>query len=133
MRAFIRPKILFTVSAAVCIGPAACLLIAPGLLMSVYGFNLDKAGMFLGRVLGAVLVGLGIVFWRARDTQDKDLQHVAMWAGLAHNILLVIVIVAAVLSGEIIWTGWPAAALHAGLALVFVWLRAIGYIQLDDR
>ena len=119
MRALMQPKILFTVSAAVCFGPAVVLLVAPGLLMSVYSFRLDEAGIFMGRVLGAVLAGLGIVFWQARGAHSKDVHHVAIWAGLIHNVLLVSVILIAVSSGEIAWTGWPAAALHAGLVIAF--------------
>ena len=75
--------------------------------------------MFMGHVLGAVLVGLGIVFWQARGVRDDALLRAAMWAGLVHNLLLVFVILVGVLSGTVIWTGWPATALHAGLAAAF--------------
>jgi hypothetical protein len=113
-------KMLVTISAAVCFGPAMLLLVMPGTLMAVYGLTLDAGGMFLGRVLGAVLVGLAIVFWRARSTREGELVRAAVWAGLLHNALLVIVILAGVLSGAIIWTGWPAAGLHVILAIGFV-------------
>ncbi|NJM39479.1 MAG: hypothetical protein HC853_01250 [Anaerolineae bacterium] len=117
-------KVLFTVSAAVCFGPAVILLIAPGVLMAVYGLTLDSAGVFLGRVLGAVLIGLAILFWSARQSQAKDLHRAAAWAGLIHNALLVIVILIATISGGIIWTGWPAAGLHAGIMIAFWFMLA---------
>jgi hypothetical protein len=112
-------KVLFTVSAAVCFGPAVILLISPGTLMVVYGLTLDAAGAFLGRVLGAVLMGLALVFWSARQTLNTEFHRAAMWAGLIHNALLVVVIVVATLSGEVTWTGWPAAVLHFCLSIWF--------------
>ena len=121
MKTWITLPNLLTASAAVCIAPAVILLISPGTLMLIYGLRLNPGGVFVGRTLGAILVGLAILFWQARRAQDAAFRQTAILAGLVHNVLLIVVIVTSTVRGDIIWTGWPAALVHITLATGFVY------------
>lgn len=127
MRSNITLRSLFIVSAAICFAPGVCLVLAPGLLMSIYGLGLDDAASFVGRILGAVLLGLAVIFWRARQTDDSEFRRSAVIAGLVLNGILTVIIGHAVLTSLITWTGWPAAALHLLLFCGF------GYVALTGR
>ena len=121
MKTMISLPNLLIASAAVCIAPAVILLISPGTLMMIYGLRLNPGGVFVGRTLGAILVGLAILFWQARLTQDAAFRQTAILAGLIHNVLLIVVIVTSTVRGDIIWTGWPAMLVHVALAAGFVY------------
>jgi TRAP-type C4-dicarboxylate transport system permease large subunit len=113
-------KALFTVNAAVCAGPGIALLIAPGMLMAVYGLALDARGAFMGRLLGSTLIGLAWVFWQVRTTTDRKMHTTVLCVCLLVNVLQAIIIFAGITSGLLNGLGWPALALHLSLATAFV-------------
>ena len=47
-------------------------LLVPAQLMSRYGVTLDPAGQWIGRFLGAQLVGLAIITWLARTAPESS-------------------------------------------------------------
>lgn len=127
MRSKITLRSLFIVSAAICFAPGVCLVLAPGLLMSIYGLELDAAASFVGRILGSVLIGLAVIFWFARNTGDSEFRRSTVIAGLVLNGILTVIIGYSVLTSLITWTGWPAATLHLLLFCGF------GYVALTGR
>jgi hypothetical protein len=103
--------------AAVCFGPAVLLLIAPSVVFAIYGIALDVSGAFMARLLGASLLPLALFLFQASKHAADAWGRLGLWAGLLHNATLVLILVAASLSNTILWTGWPAAALHLLLVL----------------
>jgi hypothetical protein len=63
-------RLLFILEAVVDLLFGVAFVLAPGLVLSVYGMSTDATGTFLTRFLGAVFIGYGILTWAARDWSD---------------------------------------------------------------
>jgi hypothetical protein len=69
-------RLLFILEAVVDLLFGVAFLLAPALVLSVYDMSTDATGTFLGRFLGAVFIGYGILTWAARvwsDTAERRL------------------------------------------------------------
>ena len=72
-------------------------LLAPAQLMSFYGITLDAAGQWIGRFLGAQLVGLATITWLARNAPTGGALSAVM---LGNLVGAVIALVLALLQGS---------------------------------
>jgi hypothetical protein len=45
---------------------------APAQTASMYGRTIDLAGQFIGRYLGSAFLGVAVLTWYARNTQDNE-------------------------------------------------------------
>jgi hypothetical protein len=108
-------RVVFTAGAVVDIGVGLGLLVAPDLLLSIYGLATDRDGLFFCRCLGGTLRGFGVLIWLARGWPDTDARRV-LTRVLALTASLGFLIAAAYQ----LQPGVPAAtAVFAGLTLVF--------------
>lgn len=114
-------RALCAIQAAVAALPGAILVLAPQAIMGIYGLQLDAAGAFAARVQGALMLGLALIFWSARDAGPSALRTGVLAAGLLINALQAAITALATISGVLNAAGWPAALLHAALALGFAY------------
>jgi hypothetical protein len=94
-------------------------LLAPGLLISALGAELNSAALFLARVLGAATLGLGIAAVLARN-ETATTGGLAVAYGLAlYNVLA---------AGVILWTAisqggaplWSTGLVHVVIGVLFM-------------
>jgi hypothetical protein len=93
--------------------------------------------LFVGRVLGAALLAIGVACWLARDDRGSPAQ-----LGLLAGVLIYDVTVAALLAYggfALSLVGialWPAVVLHSGLAIwcvVCLWAKPGGKFSADKK
>lgn len=112
---------LCIVSAAVVILPGIILIVSPQTVMGIYGFQLDAAGAFAGRMQGVLLVGFAVVYWFARNATAQPLRFGVLVAGLLTNAITTVIVILSLFTGTINAAGWPAVALHGALTIGFIY------------
>ena len=73
-------RLLFILEAAVDAVFGVSLILATGLLLSIYGMSTDSAGTFLGQFAGALFVGFALITWFARDWPDSEARRLVIRA-----------------------------------------------------
>jgi len=71
-------RLVFILEAAVDALFGIPLIVATGVLLSIYGMSTDASGTFLGQFLGAVFIGFGLLNWYARNWADSDAQRIVI-------------------------------------------------------
>ncbi len=113
-------KNLLVVSAVVEIAVGLALLAAPSLVSSVLlGVPLDNAaGLIVARIAGAGLLSLGVACWFASLDERSHATAGVVVAMLLYDVVAAVILVYARVGGGFTSVFlWPAAALHALLAV----------------
>ena len=101
-------------------------LLAPAQLMSFYGVTLDAAGQWIGRFLGAQLVGIASVTWLARNAPAGGALSAVMIGNLIGSTIALAVAVLQGVAGIGNALVWSTAVVYAFLAAGF------GYFQVGE-
>ena len=113
----------FIVVAIITVLFGLALLFIPDVLMSWYGATIEgEVGRLLGRVFGAAMIGLAIIYFMARDLAAGMPLTGLLWAGLVVNALHLILSVMATTGGTLSALGWGQALLHLVLGAGFAYL-----------
>ncbi len=99
-------------------------LLVPAQLMSFYGITLDAAGQWIGRFLGAQLVGLAVITWVARNAPTGGALSAVMIGNLVGSTIALALAILQGISGIGNALVWSTAVVYAFLAAGF------GYFQL---
>lgn len=114
---------LFIVNAVIALGFGASFVLAPALTLSLYGVTVSAAGIVLARLLGAMLLGIGLFTWFARDPEDSGARRGIVLGQFLHTAIGFIVLLLAQLSGLMNLFGWSIVVIYLLLALGY------GYFQ----
>lgn len=106
---------LFVVDGLLGMGSGAGLVGAPGLLLSLFGLEADPAREFLARMLGASLIGHGLLLWLTRDADAVAVRSIVR-AHLWFDVIAAIAFAAGVLAGLVNPFGWTVVVVFAVLA-----------------
>jgi hypothetical protein len=110
---------LMVIKAVVCIGLGIPLLFVPDFVYSIFGANLNDAGVFAAREYGAALTGTFLLTWFARNAgESRALRAIVLYL-FVYDAIGAVVTTIGVLTGVLSPLGW----LVAGLYLFF----AVGY------
>jgi hypothetical protein len=101
------------------------LLLVPAECAAFYGFTLDASGDVFARFAGAVVIGLAIAFWYARNgdaglTLAPVLKGV-MYAGCTAYVLTLIVVGWGATIGQFGPAAWTTVVIHAVIAFGFMY------------
>jgi Kef-type K+ transport system membrane component KefB len=113
-------KKLLVVTAAIEAATGLALLLSPPLVAALLlGASLDTpAALVVARVTGASLLSLGVACWLARNDAQSRAARGLVAALLFYNAAVVAVLAYAGLVSRLSGIGlWPAAVLHAALAV----------------
>jgi hypothetical protein len=112
---------LLTLSASIEAATGVALMAVPSVVVRLLlGGEISGASIPVGRVAGFGLLSLGIACWPGRDPIGNTAP--ALRAMLTYNSLVALYFLHLGVGGE--WVGpllWPAAALHAAVALLLAW------------
>ena len=103
-------------------------LIAPDTLTGMHGATLNPVGILLGRVLGASLLAMALVFWGAQDL-GHDAQASALNGGIVYNAVCIVAGYNAITAGVVNSMGWGLVALHIVLLAGFAYFAFAGRRQ----
>ncbi len=99
-------------------------VLAPAPLLSLFGMTLDPAGIFAARLLGAMLIGIGLICWFEKNADVSALRSVIL-ALLVADVLGFLVTLMGQLSGLTNALGWASVVLWFLLALGFGYFRFV--------
>jgi hypothetical protein len=96
-------------------------LILPGVILPIFGIAADPATMLMAELLGAALIGIGVVTWLVKDSGFTPPVRAIVTGLLVFNVLGFIVSLLAVVNGVTNGVGWilPAALLIEALPRVY--------------
>ena len=118
-------RTLLLINAVIAIPVGIACILAPAQLLGTYGVMLPPMGLVVYQFWGAFLLGLGMLTWSVRKTEERGAQRaIASSLTVTYGISCAIA-VRGQLSGANNM-GWSTVALFLLLALGFAYLRFSG-------
>ena len=112
-------KTLLIIKAIVAFCLGTSMLIAPNFLYSIFGASLAAGGTFAAREYGAAMIGILMLTWFARNSQESDARWAIVLALCVYDAVGVLVTLIAIFSGAISPLGWMIVALYMFFAIGF--------------
>ena len=114
---------LLVVAAVIAAVFGVAFVLASGPLLAIYGITLDKAGMLVAQLFGALLIGFAVLNWFARNVTDPEARQAVVLGNLAGDVVGFVVILIGQLAGIANALGWANVALYLLLALGFAYVQ----------
>jgi len=118
---------VFLVNALVDLIFALALLIGPETVLRLLRLSSDNPVIFMARLFGGSLVGLGLLAWFARDFADLKARDGAAISLFLMSVLAFIVTLLATVAGWLRVAGWPIVLIFLAFTLSY------GYLQFVRR
>jgi hypothetical protein len=100
-------------------------VLASGPLLAIYGITLDKAGTLVAQLFGALLIGLAVLNWFARNVTDPDARQAVVLGNLTGDVVGFVVILIGQLAGIANTLGWVNVAIYLVLAMGFAYVQFV--------
>ena len=114
-------KMLLSVYAALMAVSGAAFLVVPSAVPSMFGVRpWDGAEIFLTRIIGALLIGLGVMCWTARTAEASKARDALILGLTVVSGLFTVLSVLIGISNAANWRIWAAAAFHALVTVLFI-------------
>jgi hypothetical protein len=104
-------KTFFTIIAVLALVHGAGFALIPEQVAASYGMATSASTLLMARLFGAALLGLGLIFWFARDGSSESVRSVFI-ATIVGNTVGLIVVVAGTTAGTLNSMGWVAALIY---------------------
>ena len=114
---------LMIVTAVVTIGLGAGFIIAPTSLGSLYGLSSTPTSEFALRMYATVLIGIGLLAWLIRQSQNRDIQKPVLLAFFVTDFGGLLVALFAKLAGMMNALGWSLVVLLLLFSAAYAYLR----------
>ena len=124
-------KTFFTIVAALALVHGIGFVLLPEQVAASYGMATTAATVLMSRLFGAALVGLGLIFWFAREASVESARGVFL-ATIVGNAVGLIVVVMGTIAGTLNSMGWIAALIYLFGAAGSVYF-VMGRPQLSTR
>lgn len=112
-------KTLLIIKAIVCLCLGIPILFVPDFVYSIFGATLAAGGVFAAREYGASMLGILMLTWFARDSEESKARWAIVLALFVYDAIGAVISLIAVLSGTLNPLGWLVVALYLFLALGF--------------
>jgi hypothetical protein len=98
-------------------------VLAPGLVLSIYGVDPDLSFRYIGQLFGAALISLAVLAWLIRNTVQPEVRKASVTALLVGEGIGFIASIIGQLNGALNVLGWSVVAVYlllsAGLAYFY--------------
>jgi len=101
-------KTFFTIIAVLALVRGIGFVLIPEQVAASYGMATSPSSVLTGRLFGAALLALGLIFWFARDDSSQSVRGVLIATGITDTVGLVVVVMGTV-AGTMNSMGWIAA------------------------
>lgn len=112
-------KTLMIIKAVVCLVLGVPILLVPKFFYSLFGASLNPAGMIAAQEYGASLMGNMLVTWFGRNAEESIARRAVMLGLCIYDAIGVVVMLIGLLTGQLNWLGWGAAAIYLFFAVGF--------------
>jgi hypothetical protein len=116
-------KNLLMVAAVIGAAFGVAFVVASGPLLAIYGITLDKAGTLVAQLFGALLIGVAVLNWFARNVTDPEARQAVVVGNLTGDVVGFVVILIGQLAGIANALGWVNVAIYLLLALGFAYVQ----------
>jgi hypothetical protein len=116
----VRPNTVFLIGGAIAVAFGLSFLLAPGMVLPMYGAPTDPATVLMSRFFGVALLQLGLMLYFLREVSDPSTQRAMALAGVVGSAAGVAVSVMGVLAGTVNALGWSTVAIYAALLLGYL-------------
>jgi len=114
---------LLTINAIVAILFGIAFVLMPATLTSYYGITLSPAGLYVGQLFGATLLGFAVLTWSSRNAGESEArQAIVLALFLSHTVALVLSLLAQ-FAGTVNALGWSTIVIYLLLALGFAYFQ----------
>ena len=103
-------KTFFAIIAVLALVHGVGFVLAPEQVAASYGMATSASTVLMARLFGAALVGLGLIFWFARDGSEAT--RGVLIPTIIGNAVGLIVVVMGTLAGTLNSMGWIAALIY---------------------
>jgi hypothetical protein len=108
-------RTFFMIHGAVAIFFAIGFLFIPRVVAHVYGISAGPEAALAFRYFGVALLGVGLIFWLAKDTKDTEARNAILGgAGIANQVGLLVSLYGTT-SGVMNALGWSVVIIYAAL------------------
>ena len=114
---------LFTINAIVSAMFGLTFVFVPEIAMSFYGATLSPGGTLIARLFGAVLLGVAVLTWSARNAEESEARKAIVLSRFFCETTGFIVALLGQLAGAVNALGWSTVAIYLFFALGY------GYFQ----
>jgi len=99
------------------------LVLIPGSLLSLYGIEVEAAGILLARLFGAAFLGYTVLNWSARNASDSEVLRGIVLANLIMDVVGFVVTLLGQLAQVANALGWSSVALYLLFSLGFAYFQ----------
>ena len=114
---------VFTVNAILALLFGLGLALMPTTMAALYGADLGAAGLFLGRLLGAAFIAIGLICWMAKDASGD--QRPLVFSFFVEHLIGLVFAVMAQLNGVVNSLGWSIVVIYLYLTLGYAYHQFI--------
>jgi hypothetical protein len=115
-----RPNTVFLVGGVLGVVFGLGFLLAPGVVLPLYGPTPDPTSLLMSRFFGVALFHLGLLLYLLREVRNPALQRLIATAGVAGSLAGLAVALMAVLGGLVNSLGWSTVLIYALLLLGYL-------------
>ena len=114
---------LLVINAIVALLYGISFVLAPAIVLSMYGLTQGPSEALTGQYFGLSLIAIGLLTWLARNATDSAAQRTIILALLISDTIGVIVSVVGTVSGPMSAFGWSAVVIYLFLALGYAYFQ----------
>jgi len=115
----VKLKTLMIIKAIVCLVLGVPILLVPVFLYSLFGVDLNPAGVFPAQEYGASLMGNLMLTWFARDAMESEARRAIIIALCVYDAVGFVITLIAQFTGVLGPLGWMAVLIYLFFAVAF--------------
>jgi hypothetical protein len=122
-------KLFLAIGAVISIIYGIGFILAPGVLLTLYGIETDAGGVLGFRYFGLTLLTVGLAAWIIKESHDVFAIRGLLLSLVVGNIIGVIVSLWGTLTGIMSAVGWSAVLIYLVLLLAYGYFLFLGARQ----
>ena len=119
-------KLYLLIAAIVAILYALGFTLIPAYSVALYGAPSEPHLIFTVRILGSVLLALGVITWLARDFRDWTAVRTILIGGVVADVIGALITASGTIQGTVNALGWASTIVDVLLALWALYLLFTG-------
>jgi len=104
-------RTFFTILAVLALIHGIGFVLAPEQVAASYGMESSPSSILIGRLFGAALLGLGLIYWFARDNSAEAVRGLMIATAVGDGVGFVVVVIGTI-AGTLNAMGWIAALIY---------------------